>query len=708
MTGSGAMDRRSALLAGAVLLVATLIAYANSFSVPLIFDDWVTILHNPNIRKLWPIWSAFVPSEYSGVGGRPVANFAFVLNYALTGDSMPGFHAVNLAIHFCAGLALFGVARRTLARIAWSNRGEFDATLVGLTIAVFWTLHPVQTQSVTYVSQRTEVLMGCFYFLTFYGFVRATEPGATWRWHILAVTACLAGMATKEGMVTAPVMLFLYDYVFVAGSIRAAWHQRWRVYLALVATWIVLPLLMGGLRGRGVGFGLGMDVPSYLLIECNAILRYLGLGLWPWPLVFDYGIDLGGIGAVRMLSALAVCGIGVGTLWALWRRPALGFLGAWFLITLAPTSSIVPIPLQPISENRVYVPLAAVATALALWVHSSAGSRKGTIAVAIAVAFAALTFARNRDYRSEISIWADTVAKRPNSSRAHNNLGHALQAAGHLPEARLEHEAALQLRPDYADAHLNLAGVLGRMGMIDGALEHSHRAVQLEPQNANAHYNLAVAYREKGNRDAAIAAFEATLRVRPEFLEARHNLAVLLLQTQRPAEAIAHSEAALRMAPESVDARYDLACGLSMLGRYVEAVPLFQDVLRARPAQIEAHLNLAVALQQLGRVAEAIQAFQNVLRLDPNHVAAHNSLGAALLGAGKPAEAAGHYEMVLRANPNFADAHANLGVALAALGRTAEAIAHLETALRLNPNAPAVQAALDNLRARRAPAVPAK
>jgi tetratricopeptide (TPR) repeat protein len=694
------MDRRTAFIAGAVLLVAALIAYANSFSVPLIFDDWVTILHNPNLRKVWPIWSAFSPPEYSGVGGRPIANLSFVLNYAVTGESMAGFHAVNLAIHFLAGLTLFGIVRRTLVRIEWPDRGAHVATVLALAVAAFWTLHPVQTQSVTYVSQRTEVLMGCFYFLTLYCFIRATESGATWRWPVLTTAACLAGMATKEGMVTAPVMLFLYDYVFVAGSITVAWRQRWRVYLALVATWIVLPLLMGGLRGRGVGFGLGMDAATYLLIECGAVMRYLGLALWPWPLVFDYGTDLGGVGAARMVSAVGIFGIALGTLWALWRRPAIGFLGAWFLITLAPTSSVVPIPLQPISENRVYVPLAAVVAGLVFWIATAIGRRDSRpVFTSAAFALVALTIARNRDYRSEVSIWADTVAKRPDSARAHNNLGHVLQAAGRLPEARAEHETALRLRPGYADAHLNLASVLGRLGMVDGALEHSHRAVQLEPQNANAHYNLGVAYREKGNVEAAIAAFEATLRVRPEFTEARNNVAILLLQTGKPAAAIAHSEAALRTNPNSIDARYNLACGLSMVGRSAEAAPLFQEVARVRPTRPDVQLNLGITLQQLGRVTEASDAYQALLRLDPNHAVAHFNLGNILLTTGKTAEALNHYEAALRSNPNFSDAHANLGVALATLGRAPEAIAHLNTALQLNPNSVVARQALEKVRA---------
>lgn len=626
MKTSSGPGGRDVVIAGVLLAIAALLAYANSFAVPLIFDDWVTIQHNPKLRQLWPIWEVFQPPEYSGVGGRPVANLVFVLNYALTGESMAGFHFFNLVLHLAAGLTLFGVVRRTLARGDWLRERAREATWVAAAVAAWWTLQPVQTQSVTYVSQRTEVLMGLFYFLTLYGFVRATEAGAGNGWRIVSMVCCAAGMASKEGMATAPVMVFLYDVAFVAGSWREAWSRRWRFHLSLCASWILLALLLGGLRGRGVGFGLGLDAFSYLLIECGAVLRYLTLGLWPWPLVFDYGTDLGGIGVTQWASAAVLVALGGATLWAWGRKPAWGFVGAWFFVTLAPTSSIVPIPLQPISENRVYVPLAAVATATALGLYGALGRRSGWVLGAAAVALGALTLARNRDYRSEVSIWSDTVAKRPDSSRAYNNLGHAFQAVGKLPEARAAHEKAIQLRPTYGEAHANLAAVLGRMGQVDGAIAYSRRATELEPKNANAFYNLGIGLRTKGQHAEAIQAFQTAIALKADYAEAHDNLAVTFLQVGRAAEGLAHSEAAVRIKPGWPEARYTLACALLLAGRAADAVPIFQEFLRLRPNHLEAYQNFGAALLQLNRPKEAAEVYQLMLRLDPNHAFARQML----------------------------------------------------------------------------------
>src|SRR5688572_21422467 len=142
------LERRRVLMAAAILLAAAVVAYANSFSVPLLFDDWVTIQHNPRLRQLWPIWSAFNPPEFTGVGGRPVANLSFVLNYAISGESVPGFHAGNLLFHFLAGLTLFGIVRQTLLLPKWAEQFQRSAGGVALAAAALWMLQPVQTQSV--------------------------------------------------------------------------------------------------------------------------------------------------------------------------------------------------------------------------------------------------------------------------------------------------------------------------------------------------------------------------------------------------------------------------------------------------------------------------------------------------------------------------------------------------------------------------------
>jgi hypothetical protein len=188
---------------------------------------------------------------------------------------------------------------------------------------------------------------------------RHAESGSR-RWAAAAIAACAAGMASKEVMVVAPLVALLYDRTFFAGNFRAVWQARGRVHTALFATWIWLGWLMfsSHLAARGVGFGQGMNPGENVLVQAQAVFRYLRLAWWPDGLVFDYGWSFGG-DRPQALLALAGCVAVVGaTLWAVARRPTLGFAAAWVLLLLAPTSTFIPIVQQPVAESRMYLPLA--------------------------------------------------------------------------------------------------------------------------------------------------------------------------------------------------------------------------------------------------------------------------------------------------------------------------------------------------------------
>lgn len=390
---------RRTLLAAGLLAAAGLAAYHNSFRGPFIYDDVPAILDNPSIRHLWPPWVALLPPQGAGMTaeGRPVLNFSFAINYAISGRATWSYHALNLAIHLLAGMALFGTVRRTLAR----TRPDL-ADFVGFSAALLWLVHPLQTEAVTYVVQRAESLMGLFYLATIYCFIRGADsegptgaresrpcpsPGAggtrELRWLFLSWLCCLAGMGTKEVMVTAPVMVLCFDRTFLSGGFIAAWRRRRGYYLALAATWIPLGLLVagtGGNRSGSAGFGTGIPFSAYALTQAKAIATYLKLSVWPHPLVFEYGTFW--TSPLQALPcALVVLALGAATLWALVRKPSFGFLGFWFFGLLAPTS-LTPGTTQMIVEHRMYLPLAAVTVLFAVAVAGLARRPRALFATA--------------------------------------------------------------------------------------------------------------------------------------------------------------------------------------------------------------------------------------------------------------------------------------------------------------------------------------
>jgi len=463
---AGQRAARTARLAAGLIALATLAVYGNSFKGVFVFDDLSGIMENASLRQLWPPGRPLSPPAGGDtVSGRPLLNLSLALNYAASGYAVWSYHAVNLAIHLGSALLLFGILRRTFRLPALPPAWAAGATPRAAAVALLWAVHPLQTESVTYVIQRAESLMGLLYLLTLYCMLRGASSARGTRWYLGAVLACLLGMASKEVMVSAPLIVLLYDRTFLAGSFRAAWRRRARWYVALAGTWLLLAWLVvaSGHRGDTAGFQAGIRWWAYLGTQCGAIAHYLRLCVWPHPLVLDYGLGTArGIGAIAPY-ALLVGLLGLATAVALRRWPQVGFLGAWFFALLAPSSSVIPVTTELMAEHRMYLPLAAVLTGLVIAVYAAGQKLRrqgimspgtltwlGRLAVLLAaVVLGALTWRRNGDYRSEASLWQDTVRYGPRNERALVNLGAILADAGQYDAALVQYQKALAIKPGY-------------------------------------------------------------------------------------------------------------------------------------------------------------------------------------------------------------------------------------------------------------------
>lgn len=680
-----------------MLVIVIIAVYLNSLSVPLLFDDHVTIERNLSIRNLRAIGTVLSPPDRVFSGGRPIVNLSFALNYAIGRTDVATYHIVNLLIHVTAALVLAGLVRRTLLRSAISEELKAAAIPFAFVSALLWALHPLQTESVTYVSQRAESLMGLFYLLSVYALVRSVDSPRPGLWQAGCVFVCWLGMATKEVMVTAPVVVLLYDRTFLAGSFRHAWRSRHRMYLGLAASWTLLAVLMSAsnVQRRGIGYGNGYTVWSYALTECQVVLRYLRLAVWPSPLVFDYGFDAGvASGWLVPASVILVAVILVIVALAMKHWPRQGFVAGAFLILLAPTSSFISVAGQPMAESRMYLPL-AMTSGFALGASWLVGVRRSyKLLFFLVLGFGLCASARNRTYRNEITIWEDTVMKLPESSRAHDNLGAALQRIhGREAEAIAHHVIAVKLAPDNASAHNNLGNdVVQDPARLGEAIDHFEAALRIDPGFAEAHNNLGIALAKvPGRSQDAISQYETALSLNPQFDEAHYNLGNALLRLSgRESEAVAHFESALRLRPDFADACNGLGLALERLaGRRVEAIAQFERAVRLRPTFAEAQNNLGVALlAEPGSEAAALSHAEVAAKLRPDYAEAHNTIGMALLRLpGRRAEAVAQFDMAVRLNPELVEAHYNLAASLMNQpDRRTEARAHLEVALRLRPD----------------------
>ena len=641
----GTRDRSpSVALRVALIVVTGALVYANSVSGPFVFDDESSIVNNSAIRSMSTV---FAERRDSPLAGRPVVGYTLAMNYQLNGLDVAGYHLANIAIHIACALMLFAIARRTFLTARLMERYGRVAPNLALAISLLWVVHPLNTEAVNYITERTESLMAFFYLATLYASVRSLPAGSSPVWPIAAVVTCALGMGCKESMATAPIMVVLYDRMFAFGSMREALAKRWRLYLALATTWIVLAyLILPGPRSSSSGFSAGGDSWTYLVNQARMIARYLRLVFWPADLAIVYGppaaLTLGQV----LPQALLVTALLVLTIAALVWNPAAGFLGAWFFVTLAPASSVIPIVTEVGAERRMYLPLMAVIALLvgAAYQFNSVRDKISPklamwiVGVMVAV-LGLVTVARNQVYQSALLLAQSNLAHWP-SDAAHGAVGSELLGVNR------DEEAIVELR-------------LG---------------ARTDPRSM---YNLGIALFNNKRFDEATQALAKLLADYPNREEIpwarRIRGHIYVLQHNWP-RAIG-----------------ELRVGLSMMPRDKEMQTLLASALNGQ----------GIDLGTAGKHAEAAAAFRRALELDPDSASVRHNLATTLLDSGDLVGALAEAQRNLDRHPTDAGSYDLIGRALAMQGKIDEAIAQLEQALRLSPEDAAIREDLQRVLAAR-------
>jgi tetratricopeptide (TPR) repeat protein len=547
------------------LIALAFVAYHNSFHAPFIFDDAMNVEQNAALRSLWPIWHTMWGPPGSGVAGRPVAQLSFAVNYAVGGMNPVGYHVTNFALHVATALLLFGIVRRTLLLAKFSGRfTDLSAAVLALVASAVWATHPIIADSVTYLSSRTEQLVGLFCLLTLYAVIRgasgATTTTTTTRarmtWYVVAVISSALATGSKEVAAGTPLLVALYDWVFLAGSWRRLVRERWGLYLALLATIALVPLnlFMADFHRRAMDAWPYMSAWDYLKVQALVLTHYLRLTLWPDALVIDYEgwLKFYKLSEVWLPGSLLLVLL-IATIWGLLRRrSAAAYCGAWCFIVLAPTSSILPIPTEVGTARRMYLPLMALAAlaVVALWrvlvlARDRLGvSRRATAYVGAGLALIVLgaqverTLARNDEFNDPVSLWAVTAARQPDNPRAWSQQAGELHRAGEDDAARQAYLRCLALNPtndkvlnnlamidllrgDYATAAgylraaaaanprsssplTNLSYIARRQGDLAESERLAREAIRLEPTRPAAHLALAETLAARGQFPAAV------------------------------------------------------------------------------------------------------------------------------------------------------------------------------------------------------------
>ena len=546
------------------LVVATVFAYVPALDAPFVMDDEDTI----GASSMW------IAQAGSPTAGRPLVMATLAVNFdvnrALGVDQRRdpdgphkavGYRLFNVLLHLLTGALLFGVLRRAMREPAIPEDWRAVSDPIAGIVCALWLLHPIQSEVIDYIVQRSEGLASFFYLATLFASQRAWQGSrpSRLRWSAIAVFACMLGMASKEIVISAPLAVMLYDRAFRVPSwsalLRPGNGRGW-LYVALwtgcIATFAVLEF---GARGETAGVNAHIAWYEYLYTQCWAIAHYLRLVVWPKGLALDYGIDAvhgaRGIPGVVLLSAF-----GAATL-AAWTRVArfgwFAFLGSMFFLLLAPSSSVLPIVSEVAAERRIYLALAAVlvlAVVTAEWIRRrfapGISPRRAVVGVAgIAIVLALTTAARSHTYASTESLWRSAVQAAPDNPRALGNFGWALfkspvpklaqaesvfakamaqdstchfgclqyaavlTSAGRLTDAVPLLESELSLNPGNVLAERTLGLVLMKLGDYDRAIPHLERVAARIPKMDH-FVVLGVAYFSVGRRDEAAATFRRT------------------------------------------------------------------------------------------------------------------------------------------------------------------------------------------------------
>ncbi|MDO8736770.1 MAG: tetratricopeptide repeat protein [Thermoleophilia bacterium] len=549
-----------------LILLLGVVVYSNTFAVPFVFDDLSNILYNPEVRSINDALHAANSSRVVGV-------LSFALNYRFNNENVTGYHAVNLVIHLANALMVFLFVFITFKtpffREKLTNESglKSQALIVALFSALFFVVHPVQTQAVTYVVQRFASLATMFFLLSIFMYARfrlvseVTEdkvpahrlsmgPGVrkTVFYAISLASAALA-MLTKEIAFTLPVIIALWEFSFFSGGIIKRILRLSPYFLILLL--VPLSRILSGfplLAATGEeGLSSLPSVTEYLFTQFRVLVTYLRLLVIPVAQNLDYDYPLyrsftepAVFLSFFFLTAVMAGGVLMYYLSARKRDLAILRLAAfgvfWFFITIAVESSIIPIA-DLIFEHRLYLPsigffLMAVAGVQAVAVtwpgRKGLTSKVAITAMALLVLVSAfMAFERNNIWHDRISLWQDVVEKSPGKARPQTNLGKAYSDNGELEKAQSHLVLALAIKPDYTVAQYVLGANYAMQGKYDEATAWLHKATEIQPDFAEAYYQLGNIHVLQGRFDEAVLEYEEAIRIYPDYKEARNQLEIL-------------------------------------------------------------------------------------------------------------------------------------------------------------------------------------
>jgi tetratricopeptide (TPR) repeat protein len=633
------------------IFIIILSVYSNTFDASWHFDDELSILKEKSLHVDELSWEKakkiflFTPEERKKIY-RPAARLSFALNYYFGKDDVFGYHIVNLSIHFLASIFLFLFILHTLNLPLVKAKYGPNSYSVALLGAVLWAINPIQTQAVTYIVQRMASMAGMFYIMSMYFYLKGRTsqnrfPKMTHFFFCLA-TAILA-FASKENAAMLPISIFLLDLFLIQGLERKNIKKNVYAFLALILIPLALALVLSGPSIFSPNHLLsGYEYRQYTLLERlltgpRVILFYITQLFYPMPnrlnLLHEISISKSLMNPPTTILAIVSIFLVIGiTIINSKRWPLLSYCVLFFFLNHLIESTI--FNLELIFEHRNYIPSMLLFVPMAILIvrgidfFSSKKTMQAVFCIFIALVLVGQghsTFTRNSVWKTDESLWLDTINKSPNLPRPHHNLGKYYSTLGQREKEIAEYELALGLETGPHGetrhvTHYNLALAYSAMNEEDEAIRHFEKAIEMYPEFSDAYASLAAMLIRKRKYDEAFDYLIKALTYNDNSPAGHHNLGVVLLKKRRFDDAVSEFKKALATEEKSATTLFGLGVAYKYKKDFFKAEYHLRMALEKNRNNVMTRLQLIETLFLMQNKASLEALLEETLDVIPHEI----------------------------------------------------------------------------------------
>jgi tetratricopeptide (TPR) repeat protein len=621
------------------LVTLGILIYSNTLGVPFCFDDAHNIEQNPHIRLTKLTFEELTRAAFkSPRSNRPIANLSFALNYYFHEYDVIGYHVVNIIIHIITAILLYFFLKTTLSLPVHSRKYKHHSS-IAFFATLIWLVHPIQTQSVTYIVQRMNSMAAMFYVLSILLYTKgrlAKDNEKSWPWFAGCTLAGILSVSSKETAASLPFFIILYEWYFFQDHSKA-WLRR---HLASFAGILILfGLLAFVYMGTNPLEGIlstyahrDFTLTERVLTQFRVIIYYISLLVYPHPgqlnLLHDFRVSHSLIDPISTLvSAGAIVG-SIGLAFYLAKKePLISFSILWFFGNLMIESSV--IGLEIIFEHRTYLPsmfFFVIITILACRYVKRDFLKAAVLGMAVLL-LCLWTYERNRTWNDPVTFWSDVVRKSPHNARAYNSLGKCYIDKRAYSMALTNVKQAIRLNPRSIEAHNNLGNIYFHQGLYDLAIEMYRKALDMNPGHHITYNNIGAACSKKGDVKKAIDMYTQAITIKSDFALAYSNLGILYLDHGRADKAIPFLRRAIELDPNFADAHNSFGLALINKALFVRGILELKEALRLQSDHADATFNLGRAYELTGQYEAAIAQYDTSIRLNLKDVGAYHNAG---------------------------------------------------------------------------------